>query len=549
MSNNKRKTEAFLAASNHWAHKKRPKVESSEKTQPSVEKKSEKCDVIEISSEEEEEQEEEPVEEVNHPKSPIRLLYNPSYPDNELSQVNKDAVRIADLIGSEELMETYQFNFSVDVPFFLEFLHPSFKKEKKKLVLITGGHHLEDPEDRPIFEGYNISEITADIPNRFGTHHTKMMINFFKGDTMEIVIMSSNITRLDFGGLTQMLWRSGRLSKIKPKTIPLVGKRFQKDLMNYLNKYNKVEITQLSKRLKQYDFSSVNVELIASAPGSYNLRDVTNETEIYGYGKLHQALKRNSLLIDNSISKLKYNIIAQVSAISYPFAVETFQTAGIFSHLLCPLVFSKKEEFKLLEPGTNSFRQHQKDHNYNPIIIFPTPEEVAGSNVGFRAGGAIHFDYNRSFVHKNYYQQCIKPYLHKWSSRETITGREKVMPHVKLYMCDNGDNWSTLKWVYMGSHNLSKQAWGSRRGNKFLSSNPSIYDISSYELGVLVYPKPGETLVPNYLGDSIPKSKNIPIRLPFKLPPVKYLSTDLPWSGHVSYGGLADKYGETYNLT
>ncbi|RLV94167.1 Tyrosyl-DNA phosphodiesterase 1 [Spathaspora sp. JA1] len=477
---NKRKTDAFLAASKHWGESKRTKIESKEPPIDPIE-------IIEISSEDE-------VEEKS--TSPIRLLYNPSYPDHELSKVNKDTVRIYDLIGSSELQETYQFNFTIDIPFFTSFLDSSFETQQKKLVFISGRQHFEDDiANEQIFRRFNISEIVADIPNRFGTHHTKMMINFFAGDTVEIVIMTCNLAKLDFGGLTQMLWRSGRLPRVrKSRQIPEIGKRFQTDLMNYLNKYNKKQITQLSTRLKEYDFSSVNVELIASTPGTYNM---TKETEIYGYGKLYQALSRNSLLVDNQEGQSKYNVLAQASAISYPFSVEKFSTAGIFSHLLCPLIFSQKEEFRLLQPGPESFRSHQKKHNYNPIIVYPTAEEVANSNVGFRCGGAIHFDYSRSFVHKNYYQQAIKPYLHKWNSNGNITstGREKVMPHVKLYMCDNGDNWSSLNWVYMGSHNLSKQAWGSRKGNKFINSDPSEYQISSYELGVLIYPKPAIQLI------------------------------------------------------
>ncbi|KAG7663221.1 uncharacterized protein J8A68_003221 [[Candida] subhashii] len=562
----KRNSDAFLAASAHWAKRAKHNDSNNDNSKPQK-----TPEIIEISSGEESEEPEVHTGSTNinspsstptksAPSPSLRLLYAPSYPENDLVRVNKDTVRIGDLVGSEDLSETYQFNFSVDLGFFFSFLHPKFITDKRKIMFITGSKLLDPSnEDTELIKRqYNISEVTADIPNRFGTHHTKMMINFFKDGSMEVVIMTANLRKIDFGGLTQAVWNSGRLQKKESKTkIPLRGERFQRDLMNYMKRYNKSEVSKLAERLKDYDFSPVTVELIGSTPGSYDLSEMTDESDIYGYGKLYQALKRNSLLLDNSATNdhKTYNVLAQVSAISYPFSVEKWATAGIFSHLLCPLIFSQKEPFKLLEPGSGSFRDHQRKHNYCPSIVYPTAAEVASSTIGFDAGQAIHFNYTQSFVHKNYYNQAIKPYLRKCNSsgkNKEITGREILMPHIKMYMCDNGDNWSSLRWVYTGSHNLSKQAWGSRKGNKFTSDDPSKYEISSYELGVLVFPEEGKKLVPVYLNhDNIAdkESTEIPIRMPFKLPPVKYSSNDLPWSYHVSYGdSLKDKYGETFNV-
>ncbi|KAI5960444.1 uncharacterized protein KGF55_004737 [Candida pseudojiufengensis] len=527
----KRTSEAFKAASDHWA--KKQKKDNS---------------VIEINSSDSEDHQPLPTIPGKIVPSPIKLLYNPSYPENELKHVNQETVRIQDLIGSKSLVETFQFNFNVDLPFFLTFLDSSFTNKKKKIVFITGSRLLDPEFDETEFikSKFNISEVVANIPNRFGTHHSKMMINFFENDTVEIVIMSANITRLDFGGLTQMVWRSGRLKK--GSTQGTKSSRFKLDLLSYLKKYNKSRIDELSSRLDEYDFSGINVDLIASAPGSYDLNDSGRH---YGYGSLYDVLKRNNLLIQNSDKEKHYNVLAQVSAISYPFSTEKWATAGIFTHLLCPLIFSKFQEFKLLQPGKDSIKTHQHENNYTPSIVFPTVDEVAQSNVGFMAGQAIHFNYTKSFVHKNYFNQAIRPYLRKWNSSGTsiITGREKVVPHVKLYMCDNGDDWKTLKWCYMGSHNLSKQAWGSKKGNAFKNDDPSQYEVSSYELGVLVTPEEGTLLRPSYLKDENVEEQNSTfIRMPFKLPAKTYSDKDLPWSGHVNYGEKTDTTGRTYNI-
>lgn len=547
----KRTSEAFLAASAHWNKKQKLQHETGSIVQHNLPNESKTLQQKDTQSY----------------ASPIQLLYNPSYPENKLVEVNKDTVRVADLIGSADLQETFQFNFSVDLPFFLTFLHSSFLARKqngnkqKKIMFITGSRLLDPDyeETESITSNYNICEVVADIPTRFGTHHTKMMINFFEDLSVEIVISSSNITRLDFGGLTQMVWRSGRLPQ-SGETIGEKGIQFKKDLIGYLNKYKKVPVDKLATRLNLYNFLSVDVELIASAPGKYNLQ---KDSSLYGYGSLYKALERNNLLLNNKNvehdeidndkhnKKKHYNVLAQVSAISYPFSTEKWATAGIFTHLLCPLIFSKDEKFRLLAPGKESIKRHQKEHNYTPHIIFPTVDEVASSTIGYVAGSAIHFDYTRSFVHKNYFTQAIKPYLSKWDSSDTkeVTGRERVMPHVKLYMCDNADNWKTIKWCYMGSHNLSKQAWGSKKGNKFVNDHSDEYEVSSYELGVLFTPKEGTTMVPSYKENkSSIRGDHTFVRMPFQLPPALYSLLDMPWSGHVSYGDRLDLMGSTYKI-
>ncbi|KAK6200395.1 putative tyrosyl-DNA phosphodiesterase [Scheffersomyces amazonensis] len=540
-----KRSEAFRAAASHWANMpKRPKLNST-----SAESRSSNVaapDIIDISSDEESQED---IIKVQLKKSPIKLLYNPSYDQSEESKVNKDTISIHNLVGVKDLSETFQFNFNVDLLFFLKYLHPEFSKKRRRITFITGSKLLEPgPVSDLINSKFNYHEIIANIPNRFGSHHTKMMINFFEDDTCEIVIMTCNFTKLDFGGLTQMIWRSERLQKGQTTTIQ--GSRFRKDLLDYLLKYNKPDINSLVERLKLFNFSSIEVELIASAPGVYDILNSNKDDEIYGYGKFYQVLKRNHLLIDNRTASKMYNFLAQVTSISYPSIVEKSQTGSIFTHIIAPMVFSGNQEFKILQPGAKSSKQHQKDHYYMPHLIFPSVKEMSTNNVGFGAGQAIHFNYTQSFVHKNQYEQNIKPYLRKWNSsgKDQVTGREFVMPHCKFFICDNGDNWNSLKWLLVGSHNLSKQAWGGSSQKKETKGVSSKYEVSSYELSVMIIPKQNEKLVPCYGIDTVATSDVQPVRLPFKLPPVSYEKDDTPWANRMSHGNIKDKFGETYNI-
>lgn len=521
----RKRSEAFLAASSHWAANKKPRV-------------SLKDDPICIESDDEE-----VVPEPKHFRSPIHLLYNPSYGDQN-EKVNKDTVMMESLVGTQDLRETFQFNFNVDLEFFLGYLHPDMSKKAKKITFVTGSDLLssEYPETSVIKSMFNISSIKVWL-GRFASHHSKLMVNFFEDDTCEVVVMTANLTKLDFGGLTQMLWRSGRLKKpLKGSIQKAQGARFRKDLQDYLKRYGKGVINSLAKTLEDYDFLSVEVELVASAPGKYDVSKMSDTSEIYGYGKLLQVLRRNDLLVDNQNLDKKYNFLSQVTSIASPYTSRKLETASVFSHLLCPLVFSKRN-FQLLAPGSKLFEHHQEENNYTPHLIFPTVEEVARSTMGYGTGQAIHFDYSSKPINRSQYQQNIKPYLRKWVSSSGITGRERVPPHCKLFLCDQGNNWSSLRWVLMGSNNLSKQGWGATKGTSII---PTEYEVVSYELGVLIssreYP-----LVPSYGTDTTVQKEKIPIRLPFMLPATNYSSNDRPWSMKLDYDNLADTHGQLYN--
>lgn len=490
--------------------------------------------------------------------SPIRLLYNSSFEmiNDETSQnSNRDTLKLSEIVGKPDMITTYQFNFAVDLEFFLENLSTNMAKRDRKIIFVTGSKLL-DPEKVDydfISKRFDIEDFQAPLPRRYGTHHTKMMINFFEDGTVEVVILTCNLQRIDFAGLTQMCWTSQRLSQ--GATSSEYGNNFKRDLIRYLRRYKISRITELANKLDHFNFLLVNVELVASAPGLYDMKSMTDSSEIYGYGKLFQVLRRNNLLLENSSGHGKYNILAQVSSIAYPISLKNGHTASIFTHLLCPLICgSSTKLFDVLGPGASSLKRHQHEFNYEPYIVYPSSRDISKGNLGFYSGQAIHFNYSSTKTHKRQLEENIRPYLYRWcpESNLDVTGREKVPPHVKLYMCDNADNWASLKWVLMGSHNLSKLAWGGKDSFGYSNSDPSKYLVASYELGILIAPSnPNEKLVPVYKRDTLDEGVDttscIPIRLPFRLPPERYISTEEPWSALRSFGpNLKDRFGQSY---
>lgn len=441
--------------------------------------------------------------------SPFRLLYCPS---NTSINGNNDTVRLGDLIGESLMMETYQFNFSVEIQLVLDYLHPDFLTNKRPLTFITGTNIL-DPATRKSYPF--ISQVVARLPDRYGSHHTKMMINIFNA-SLEVIIMTANFTKMDFGGYTQMCWRSGKLPK--GSTTLKKGQQFQKDLGDYLRKYQDPKLTALSHKLENYSFNAIDVDLVTSAPGQYSLEQLDDDTEIYGYGKLFQVLKRTGNLLPPD---KHHNILAQVSSIASPLSTTKSAVSSIFTHVLCPIIAG---DLKVLPPGDT--KSHQQLFNYKPHIIYPSIQDMLKNDLGFRAGEMLHYNFTTGDGFKQY--QLLKPYFYKWNNGD-VSGRETTLPHVKMFMCDNGDEWKTLKWVLLTSHNLSKQAWG------YGGRDVEYYKVSSYEVGVLVLG-----------GKPVYGTDKGGVRLPFVLPPTKYHKIEQPFSILKNYGDVRDRFGKTW---
>lgn len=463
------------------------------------------------------------------PTPALLLLETPSQPQVQ------PTVSLESLMGSKDLLETFQFNFSVDFEFAMLHFHSNVSRFQTKVTFVLGSSILKDPEAASIARNFNVHEIIAPLPNKFASHHTKMMINFFN-DSVEVVIMTCNLTKLDVLGLGQMVWRSGRMKMLDLKTP--VHSPFKDELQQYLKRYKAEALMHLATRLDQYDFRPITVELVASAPGKYNMARSQVSGGQCGYGRLHQILVKHNLLRHTSTGTA--NVLAQVTSIAYPFLSLAGKASSIFSHVLCPLITSSNEHgFEMLAPGPDLFAHHQAQHHYVPHIVYPTARQVAQSHVGFASGQALHFNYTKAETHRQQYLQNIKPYLRKYIGTGSAN---TTMPHLKVITCDNADDWRTLRWVFMGSHNLSKQAWG--MPNNYKCRDPSQYTVDSYELGVVIFPPQGKKLVPWHSG----KDCNIKIAFPFKLPPESYSVHDEPWSMHRSYPGLFDRFGQEYVL-
>ncbi|ODV84556.1 hypothetical protein CANARDRAFT_8539 [[Candida] arabinofermentans NRRL YB-2248] len=499
-------------------------------------------------------------------RSQIRMIANPEYCKNIDLEADKDAVSLYDLVGSINLKKTYQFNLLIDCGFLIDYFHPN----NLDLEIYTINKGDEDTLILNDFEKlsykFNIIKVDKKL-NKFASHHSKMMINFYDDDSCQIIIYTMNLTNPDYKAQTQMCWISPMLkrdpnhsSEESNDALDLItenGKRFKRDFLNYLKSYEELQLNDLISNLEMYNFDDIDVQFIASSPSnklSFNKFQFDQGLDqpgvkLYGYGKLYQILHEFNLLNNSSNTKF----IAQCSSIAAPF---DSNKSNLFTHILTSIVEGSKD---IVKSPDHDF-QTRSSTSVEPVIIWPTEFEVLNSLYRHLSGHAIHLNIERKNNYHAFEKQydLIKQFFHKWSSSKTVieskSKRSKLSPHVKTY-CTTSNNFKTLDWFLLTSANISKQAWGKPcwgygSNGKFSKFNKHEFQIDSFEAGIFINPKTVRlkdkdkgkkvVLVPVFGKDTLDDDDDdddddgsivkIPVRLPYDVPLEKYSNLDKPWT-------------------
>lgn len=482
---------------------------------------------------------------MNRQSSRIRMISNTEYCKNYGIDGDVDTISLEDIVGSNDLVRTYQFNMLIDFDYLEKFV--SSKDCEFFLINKSDDDHLHIKPSS--WERFKIHSI--DVSHKllkFGTHHSKIMINFFNDQTCQIVIHTMNITEADHKIQTQMCWLSPRLSPHSDSSKYLdfnqpnvsifsdTGTIFKRDFIAYLLTYENPEINKIIDIIAKYDFTPVDVVFVGSSPGTYEYQDWDKLTKpdakpMLGYGRLWQVIHMLNL------QSLTGKFVGQSSTIAGP--CDNWKR-NILVHMLTSCA---EKGYPMIKKSDYVYKSGNK--KLEPVIIWPTNDEILKSWHAPLSGIALHFTTKGKW--KAYEQQYddIKRYLHKWSKftlqpGNSKAGRSNLAPHVKTY-CVTEDNFKTLKWFMMTSANMSHQAWG-----KFEKFNLLKYTISSFEAGVFVAPmllkldspsKKTTVLIPAYGKDTVEDVKLLSenkikagIRLPYDTPLQKYNENDEPWS-------------------
>ncbi|CAL9230355.1 unnamed protein product [Arabidopsis halleri] len=376
------------------------------------------------------------------------------------------------------------------------------------------------------------------LPISFGTHHSKAIFLVYP-QGVRVVVHTANLIHVDWNNKSQGLWMQDFPWKDDDKDPPK-GCGFEGDLIDYLTVLKWPEFSaNLPGRgnvkinaafFKKFDYSDAKVRLIASVPGYHTGLNLKK----WGHMKLRTILQECIFDREFCRSPLVYQF-SSLGSLDEKWLAEfgTSLSSGI------------TEDKTPLGPG-------------DPLIIWPTVEDVKCSLEGYAAGNAIPSPL------KNVEKPFLKKYWARWKADHSARGR--AMPHIKTFTRYNNQK---LAWFLLTSSNLSKAAWGA------LQKNNSQLMIRSYELGVLFLPSPiktqgcifsctesdpstmkakqerkdeaekrGKLVTMTWQGDrDSPEIISLPI--PYELPPKPYSAEDVPWSWDRGYS-KKDVYGQVW---
>lgn len=376
------------------------------------------------------------------------------------------------------------------------------------------------------------------LPISFGTHHSKAMLLVYPRG-VRVIVHTANLIYVDWNNKSQGLWMQD--FPWKDKNSAGKGCGFENDLTDYLSALKWPEFSANipalgnikinSSFFKKFDYTDAAVRLIASVPG-YHVGPCLKK---WGHMKLRAVLE--DCFFDKEFQK---------SPLIYQFSSLGSLDEKWMAELATSMSSGYSADKKPLGLG-------------DPMIIWPTVEDVRQSLEGYAAGNAIPSPL------KNVEKQFLKKYWAKWKASHT--GRCRAMPHIKTFTRYDGQN---IAWFLLTSANLSKAAWGA------LQKNNSQLMIRSYELGVLFLPslikqrglgfsctddgspledkytiekpevKRTKMVTLNWKGvDPDSSSEIIRLPVPYELPPRPYSSEDIPWSWDRRYY-KKDVYGEVW---
>lgn len=465
---------------------------------------------------------------------------------------NKEHTVALDEIVTAGADLTVVCNYKFDVPWMWD--RAPALQTSRKLLIVHGESEAEEQEWRSFLNGQGaLQRVRFARPRTpsYGTVHSKMFLQFFPTGC-RVCVHTANMVAGDWDFKTQGAYvrdfspreRNDIQTKPRTNTLPSVE---EDDFKTQLDRYFRHALVgdmreELVRSIAKYDFSSAGVALISSVPGVHRGFSKTH----FGHARLRELLLREKI----PASRSKSVAICQFSSLG------SIQQKWL------------DEEFKetLFSSAERCNPNHSGGAEADEIkLVFPTLHQVRQSNEGLHAGASLPVS------GKNLHRDHIMSRLHKWDARQS--GYERAMPHIKTFLRYPASQPQSPFWTFLGSFNLSVAAWGRMQGGRKGRSSWDRLNVLSYEVGVLFSPalscppqhsidgsikysllSPGEKFTWNtarkdlavsmeasLFGSELPERKNcvpaeaqtravLTLPLPYRLPPPKYDSSDVPWT-------------------
>lgn len=389
----------------------------------------------------------------------------------ESSEDHSDELTLQDIferhpLGNTSAVHVVLVNFMIDLPWMCREC-PSLVSVPRLTVLYgDGGDASKEIEKKRRDLGLVTKLHSPPLPLQWGTHHSKIALLIYENclrvcirtfnDVFPDVHQKSNAMYLqDFPGKSPESF--GNVSKESENDF---GNDFKLQLFKYFGKCGGFDAAELD----HYDFSTAAVAIVSSVPGYHSGQQLSD----WGQLRLKQLLARHVKIQAEDGEHGEQGIICQASS---------------FGNL------PKKwlDDFHSTLATTSATRK-AKPPMY---LVAPTISQIRDSVEGWVSSVAL-------FISKATVTSC-QSLWRRWgpsaASRDRRSKlRAEAMPHVKTFCrfgqlkgpCGKtpGESGETMGvfWLYIGSHNLSKSAWGEvQKGGTQLC-------VRSYEMGVVFLP-------------------------------------------------------------
>lgn len=353
----------------------------------------------------------------------------------------------------------------------------------------------------------NNFEVFPPVVGGFATHHSKFIIVAY-ATHVRVCIHTANYLYVDWANKTEGVW-------MQDFPLKAAGARnssaFEEDIVDYLKATGwpggklRDDSHCNADSLRAYDFSAARVALVASVPGSH----VGNK---YGTRRVRWLLEQ-----------------------------EAFDSSAVHAPLVWQFTSNGKVRAPLIDEFSRAFCAGRTAAGValghgDVQIVWPTEQEVRHSYEGWTGGTSIPGE------RQSIRAAEIRNLHHRWAGEggdSCPEGRGLALPHIKTFLRYRG---STIFWMLLGSHNLSRPAWG------YATDQGRKLTVGSYELGVMFLPSllpPGTQMrctaaaAPGLVGNTLG------LRVPYALPPLPYGPADEPWDWETARPQL-DRHGRPF---
>ena len=364
----------------------------------------------------------------------------------------------------------------------------------------------------------------------WGTFHPKIMLLQFTS-FLRCVISSSNLGPVDWIMLSQVVWFQD--FPLNPNTTNPPAQDFHSGMSNFLEICYPKNLPPVVN-ISDYDFAGCSIELVISVPGRHTGEDMKR----YGVGRIKDVVERGRAryleevggelpeggegggvpTIDKFFGKKEEEkeIVAErhtekdakSEAKSFPIQRILCQTSslGKLSGSYLEQFYSSFTGSPL--PPTRPPKAPKWKHLSRVEIQFPTENYILNSDLGPEGASCILLsegNYNLpSFPRDNLHLQTVRP---KFSGPNTLFHSKCVISY------EEGKGVSDQSVIYMGSHNLSRAAWG------WYEKEGTQLAISNYEIGVFFNVGVGTREVKQKVVDA----------MAFQFPTSRYGQKEKPW--------------------